>query len=201
MVAHFGWEERTGNGKYDHIAMKNLSGFKNSVASNKGYYIGRFEAGKEGSSLVVKRDVNVWNKVTQYDAVKFSRAMYNTNVESDLVNSYAWDTALVFIREFSGDDKYPIRTSSDSVNRTKFKTGHGFMETGDVKCNIFDMRLNYEEWTTEACWCCSSPSVYRGGANRMDNTLNYSAFSRSNYSSWQNSDWLSFRVVVYLPAS
>lgn len=194
---HFGWEERTGSGNYEHIAMKDLNEFKKSVSDNKGYYIGRYEAGKEGETLVVKRGVKVWNNVKQYESANLARGMYTTDVVSDLVNSYAWDTALVFIRELSGDANYPIRNSSSQ--NTKFETGHGFIKTGDVRCNIFDMLLNYKELTTEGCWCCSSPSVYRGGKSRMDDALHYSACARDNQNANAGYNDVTFRVVIYLP--
>ena len=44
----------------------------------------------------------IWNAVTQLEAATISRSMYNTTndkVTSDLVNSYAWDTAIVFIQK------------------------------------------------------------------------------------------------------
>ena len=44
----------------------------------------------------------VWNAVTQGEAATISRCMYNTTtdmVTSDLINSYAWDTAIVFIQK------------------------------------------------------------------------------------------------------
>ena len=73
--------------------------------------------------------------------------MYNKNsnigVESDLVNSYAYDTAIVFIQEM-GHTNY---ANKNSVNKEIKNTG----TIGDEVCNIHDMSSNIEEWTTEYC--------------------------------------------------
>ena len=90
---------------------------------NHGYYIGRYEAGVvdydssvstsnsnktnwtgytgDNIKLVCKKEQQVWNYVTQNKASELSRDMYGSEakVTSDLINSYAWDTAIVFIQE------------------------------------------------------------------------------------------------------
>ena len=91
---------------------------------NHGYYIGRYEAGVvdydssvstsnsnnktnwtrytgDNIKLVCKKEQQVWNNVTQNKASELSRDMYGSEakVTSDLINSYAWDTAIVFIQE------------------------------------------------------------------------------------------------------
>ena len=96
---------------YDNIPAKDIETFITSVNSNGGYYIGRYEArtkierkSKEDelAQVTVKQDDFVYNYVTQSQAANLSRNMYNnSNFESDLVNSYAWDTALVFIQKCS----------------------------------------------------------------------------------------------------
>ena len=65
----------------------------------------------------------------------------SVGVESDLTNSYAWDTAIVFIQEMKNSN-YANKTGG---NGTLKNTG----ETGDKICNIFDMAANLLEWTTE----------------------------------------------------
>ena len=63
---------------------------------------------------------------------------------SDLVNSYAWDTAIIFIQTYgTGED------ASDYASKNKSTS---FANTGinnDRYCNIFDMSGNAYEWTTE----------------------------------------------------
>ena len=89
--------------------------------------------------------------------------MYNNDsglgVESDLVNSYAYDTAIVFIQEM-GNENYANKTS---VNSSIANTG----TIGDKVCNIHDMASNCWEWSTEYSKNTVSSSAYpcvsRGG--------------------------------------
>ena len=140
---------------------KDLKGFVDSVRKNSGYYIARYEASYgSGSSVADYKPLSkiststtfstsivgsLWNNVTQIEAAKISRNMYNNDsnvgVESDLVNSYAWDTAIVFIQEM-GHNNYANKTS---INKSRSNTG----ATGDEVCNIFDLSSNCWEWTTE----------------------------------------------------
>ena len=161
---------------------KNLAGFVESVKRNYGYYIGRYEASYGSGSTVAdykplskvsisttfsKSKVgSLWNNVAQIEAAKISRNMYNNDssvgVESDLVNSYAWDTAIVFIQEM-GNSNY---ANKSSVNNTLMNTG----TTADKVCNICDMASNCNEWTTEYSTyrngSFAMPCVYRGGSKR-----------------------------------
>ena len=81
---------------------------------------------------------------------------------SDLVNSYAWDTAIVFIQTYS--------VKTDYARHNESKTTKAFTATGknnDKYCNIWDMSGNAYEWTTEySTYAITSdfrPCVYRGG--------------------------------------
>jgi hypothetical protein len=87
--------------------------------------------------------------------------MYSSNyVESDLINSYSWDTAIVFIQKYSGSTNY---ANKGSVNTSLLNTG----KSGDKVCNIYDMASNCHEWSTEHSTCTYSgsryPYVHRGG--------------------------------------
>lgn len=97
---------------------KDLKGFVYSVRQNGGYYIARFEAslGKDRkfnsrvSSVgqLGKDPVNIgdtWGNTTQVEAAIACQNLYNS-IESDLCNSYAWDTAVLYIQKFSGKTWY-----------------------------------------------------------------------------------------------
>ena len=90
---------------------------------------------------------------------------YNENefVTSELISSYAWDTALNFICQ-TNKDGYKLATTTDSTygnintgNRTQ--TGAYTVEVegegerkevvSDKYSNIFDLLGNCHEWTTE----------------------------------------------------
>ena len=140
---------------------KNLAAFVDSVKTNGGYYIGRYEASFASGTSVdnYKATTRVstansedsmsyssrilWNYITQLDASKVAINTYNgTSVESDLMNSYAWDTAIVYIQEATGLD-YANKTSANSGSLANTGT------TGDEVCKINDMASNLWEWTTE----------------------------------------------------
>ena len=63
---------------------------------------------------------------------------------SDLVNSYAWDTTIIFIQTYS--------TETDASSYASQNKSTSFANTGinnDKYCNIWDMSGNASEWTTE----------------------------------------------------
>ena len=192
---------------------KNLAGFVQSVADNGGYYIARYEASygsgsstsdwkplskvSTGTSSTPLTQGMLWNLVTQLDASKISQNMYandsSVGVESDLINSYAWDTAIVFIQSMKAENSnYANKTDG---NGTLKNTG----ETGDEVCNIFDVAANLTEWTTEYSTYTSSsnanPCTGRGGDYRGSGY--YAAF-RSNSSATYSNVNLGFRVVLYV---
>ena len=82
----------------------------------------------------------LWNYINQGDAAKVCRNMYTEDkygVISDLVNSYMWDTAVVYIQKM-GNTNY-ANANTDTTGNTMLKnTG----ATGDEKCHIFDMAGN-----------------------------------------------------------
>ena len=90
----------------------------------------------------------LWNNINQPDAAAASRKMYEreTTFTSDLVNSYAWDTAIVFIQTFGGEEyKTYSRQDGQSINPNLTNTG----VNEDNPLNINDMASNTYEWTTE----------------------------------------------------
>ncbi len=147
---------------------KNITNFKNSVTANGGYYIGRYEArtttprndiGNDLTQITEKGTDQVYNYVTQQQAAEQAQEMYTSNnFTSDLMNSYAWDTAILFIQKCTGNVKYSYQTC---LNESLSQTG----TENDKQCNIYDMASNVCEWTTETPGnnCGSSPCVYRGG--------------------------------------
>ena len=142
-----------------------IKSFIDSVKANGGYYIARYEAsyGTDGkaNSKISNSFINtsgtapttegtLWNNITQIDAATASRDLYTT-ATTDLVNSYAWDTAIVYIQNFSEDTDYSYQNSK---NTTLLNTG----VNKDEVCKINDMASNTYEWTTEY-------STYTDGSN------------------------------------
>ena len=178
------------NSDYKNAIAKDIEQFKTSVKNNHGYYIGRYEAGVvdynssvstsnsdykinwtgytgDNIKLVCKKEQQVWNYVTQNKASEVSRNMYGSEakVTSDLINSYAWDTAIVFVQKCgkeSNSSTYSRTWGHSSITEGMPQaTGTNILtETSkvDKQCNIFDMAGNCLEWTTETY---SSSNGYR----------------------------------------
>ena len=192
---------------YGNATAKNLEQFISKATTSGGYYIGRYEAGdanatdsartsstSDDNPLVCKSGVYPYNYVTQSQASSLSQGMYSSsNFESDLINSYAWDTAIVFIQTFSGDSDY---WEQNRLQSTLARCGEATDGTNrDVRCNIYDMAGNTYEWTTETGSYTNYPCVFRGGV--CDSSSYYTSYR--DYSSTTHSNVnSSFRPTLYL---
>ena len=95
---------------------------KTSVETNKGFYIGRYEAGDQESTnsnalrtsssstsntVTIRAGQAPYNYVTRTQAKSLAEAFSTkqgyTSVKSKLVSSYAWDTAIAFIQKTNRD--------------------------------------------------------------------------------------------------
>ena len=154
------------------------------------------------TQITEKQSDYVYNYVTQLQAAKLSREMYSkdndnnniTEFASDLINSYAWDTAILFLQEF-GEEGYSIRSSLNTSST-------GLAEKGtllDHPCNIYDMASNCVEWTTETC-VNGIPCISRGGTfvPHDPEGPSYSTSGRYNNGSMVYGDYFSFRPVLYV---
>ena len=191
--------------KWGNTIAKNITNFKNSVATNGGYYIGRYEArtatarnaaGNALTQITEKGTENVYNYVTQLQAAQLSQNMYNSDkFTSDLINSYAWDTAIVFIQNCGTNTKY---SRQNRLNTSLAQTGtNSLTDTSkiDVQCNIYDMASNIVEWTTETSGYSSYPCVSRGG---YYNDSDYCTSGRDYNNTSVSSSRVGFRPLLYL---
>ena len=157
---------------YGNTIAKNITNFKNSITTNGGYYIGRYEArtttprtakGDALTQITEKGTDSVYNYVEQKQAAEQAQNMYNSNkFTSDLMNSYAWDTATLFLQT-CGEEKYSIKTSVNKSLASKGTNSSDYTGTRDTVCNVYDMASNIREWTTETSDGSDGPCVGRGG--------------------------------------
>ena len=212
---------------YGNATAKDIEKFKTSANSNHGYYIGRYEAGVvdynssvstsnsnnetnwtgytgDNIKLVCKKEQQVWNYVTQNKASELSRDMYKSEakVTSDLINSYAWDTAIVFIQKCgteSNSSTYSYTAGLSLTSKSEPQTtGTNILNATkkvDKQCNIFDMAGNCFEWTTETRDDSDAPCYSRGGCYYYSNFC--PSFHNGHYTSGADSDY-SFRPLLYL---
>ena len=200
---------------------KNLKEFIEKTETNKGYYIARYEASYEsgynadGTDTTTKfgnakplskpstansrssmnyTEGTLWHYITQRQAALVSQNMYKNDsyVESDLVNSYAWDTAIVYIQAM-GNENYA--NANRGTNTSLKNTG----STGDERCKIFDMAANTNEWTTEYSTYTdssgASPCTRRGGC--YSSPYNYTSYRLGSRAAYSDYD-VSFRPLLYV---
>ena len=147
-----------------------------SVNDNKGFYIGRYEAGNDGSdNAISKKGVNVYNRIKWGNSMtdetggavekarNFDTQSGHTNVTSTLVYGVQWDAVMRWI---SKDDslKGYLTDSSDIGNyydndNTNNPAKTGSNDNYQMK-HIYDLAGNVSERTMEAY--STSSRVSRG---------------------------------------
>ncbi len=183
----------------------NLKEFIDSVKANGGYYIARYEAsygtdGKANSKIsnsysetTPTAEGTLWNNITQIDSATASRNLYTT-VSSDLINSYAWDTAIVYIQNFSGDVDYSYQDAK-SINSSLTNTG----VNRDEVCKINDMASNALEWTTEystiTIKSVAQPCSDRGGVYHSSSSC---TSTRDCVYATNSNGYRTFRSTLYM---
>ena len=186
-----------------------IKSFIDSVKENGGYYIARYEAsygtdGKANSKVsntytnsstepTTRKEGMLWNYINQIDAAIACYDIYTT-ATTDLINSYAWDTAIVYIQNFSKDTDYSYQ-DGQSIKSSLTNTG----VNKDEKCKINDMASNDLEWSTEYSSYVDnlnkSPCSGRGG--RYYNSDNYTSYRYYSYATSRYKS-LTFRSILYM---
>lgn len=151
---------------------------KTSVAKYGGYYIGRYEVGKNGDTAVVKYNQTPYAEITWNTAYGLAkRIITNSEATSYLCSSYAWDTAVNFIQNNSTAKNYATSIEGFNGNwnpqAVKDPSGNVIKPAGTSQqlntglttqfCNIFDIGGNEAEFTTELNPGTSETVVLRGG--------------------------------------
>ncbi len=185
-------QEHTTSG-YGNTIAKDIEGFIESVRKNGGYYIARFEASKnvETNKVESKYGKNVYNNTTQLNAASVCQNLY-AGIHSDLMNSYAWDTAILFIQKYSTDDDYSRQKRLQATLESTGKASNG--TDYDVRCNIYDMAGNCMEWTTETSDDSKYPCMGRGGSYYYSDDFTSDRIIGKTVSSY---DYISFRPILY----
>ena len=188
------------------------STIQNSVNTNGGFYVARFEAGNSSNTprsygdsvtdkAVSKKNNTVYNWVKRDQAKTLAESMYPG--KSKLISSYAWDALMNFV----ADDTHSISDSrswgnyTDSVEPANVDGFGSLQNTGYSEYwkakNIYDLAGNTWEWTTEVYSNEGDPCVRRDGCYRNNGFLNPSS-NRAFRSTSVNSNEGSFRVALYL---
>jgi len=156
--------------------------FLMSCLENGGFYISRFEIGKENNIPVSKANVEAWTEIDWNEAKSISEKMY-TNIHSKLINGYAMDTAIRFILD---------KVDRDNIEKTTGITGNQSYH------NIYDLVDDMMEWTSEMK---HGLNIMRGtvfGEEGDNEFLTYSYFvERFAMESSFQGDRLGFRTIIY----
>ncbi len=189
-----------------NMLAKNINKFITNSNNSGGYYIGRYEsrttklrsdASEELTEVSINPSNYVYNYITQSQASERSRNMYSENqyFESDLINSYAWDTALLFLQVFDNRNISLYTNYTEKFSRQS-KVSSTYSNVGtriDVNCNVYDMASNCSEWSTETSTSSTTYPCTRRGGNFYYNTTAWRGMKKNDAD-----DTTSFRVILYL---
>ena len=118
----------------------------------------------------------------------------NNYFESDLVNSFAWDTATLFLQEYDNRTGENLPKYSRQERRQSNYVNHGTSEIDRI-CNVYDMSSNYFEVTTEFCNNPDRPWAQRGGsAYSSGYNVSYRNAIFDDYASHEDT----FRPIIYI---
>ena len=198
---------------------------KQSVETNEGFYVARYEAGKEKingvDTVVSKKGANVWNYIAWGDsmtsigtdgAVAKAQGMYTNKEEyavtSTLIYGAQWDAIMAWIdpayKTTSCEADSFVRNSegkgnyNEDANTNDWKgdvATCGISDNYRVK-NIYDLAGNVTELTME--FYSADIRVYRGGYYNNEGS-NSPASVRINTNPDNGAyDGIGFRVALYL---
>ena len=186
---------------------------KASVAQYGGYYIGRYEVGKNSDTAVVKYNQTPYASITWSTAYGLAKKIItNSEVNSYLCSSYAWDTAVNFIQNNSTAKNYATSIEGFNGNwnpqAVKDPSGNVIKPAGTSQqlntglttqfCNIFDMGGNEAEFTTELNPGTSETVVLRGGSYSGNYNVGVPAGYRWDIVSGNANINYGFRATLFL---
>ena len=201
----------TDNGINEEISKEivaQINAEKESIKKYGGYYIGRYEVGKDNKTAVIKAEQEPYVNIKWSKAYELAKGIGGgEGATTYLCSSYSWDTAINFIQNTTGKNyatsiigfngnwkSQEVKDSSGKVIKPVNTAQR--LNTGltTALCNIYDMGGNVGEFTTELNPGTSETVVLRGGnynfnvpaGHRWDN---YSGGAFSNYG---------FRATLFL---
>ena len=177
---------------------------REAVTNKGGFYISRYEAGKETvnstNKLVSKSGATVWNNIAVEDdgetkgcktvAKKF---VNNNNVKSALCSGIQWDMTMAFVngKKDGVGNTIDVTINEDRGGSSPASSGQ---HPADRMCNIFDLEGNYLEYVAERnSYSDRNQFVYRGGSYYSSTSASYRLSSFGTAYSYY-----SFRFTLYV---
>ena len=180
----------TDNGINEEISKEivaQINAEKESIKKYGGYYIGRYEVGKDNKTAVIKAEQEPYVNIKWSKAYELAKGIGGgEGATTYLCSSYSWDTAINFIQNTTGKNyatsiigfngnwkSQEVKDSSGKVIKPVNTAQR--LNTGltTALCNIYDMGGNVGEFTTELNPGTSEPVVLRGGPYNTDNPAGY----------------------------
>ena len=170
----------TDNGINEEISKEivaQINAEKESIKKYGGYYIGRYEVGKDNKTAVIKAEQEPYVNIKWSKAYELAKGIGGgEGATTYLCSSYSWDTAINFIQNTTGKNyatsiigfngnwkSQEVKDSSGKVIKPVNTAQR--LNTGltTALCNIYDMGGNVGEFTTELNPGTSETVVLRGG--------------------------------------
>ena len=178
-------------------ATNNEKAERDAVSKYNGFYIARYEAGKDGSNVVSKQNAVVYTDATQTNFKSIGKTMYgdsSTYVKSAMCSGIQWDMVMKFVngKKDGNRNTYDVRTYN-LTRHTGDKTEAG-KNVADKVQNIYDLEGNCFEYVAEKN-NTSYPFVDRGG--RYD----YDSYGRASVRASSDDDAsnrATFRPALYV---
>ena len=180
----------TDNGINEEISKEivaQINAEKESIKKYGGYYIGRYEVGKDNKTAVIKAEQEPYVNIKWSKAYELAKGIGGgEGATTYLCSSYSWDTAINFIQNTTGKNyatsiigfngnwkSQEVKDSSGKVIKPVNTAQR--LNTGltTALCNIYDMGGNVGEFTTELNPGMSETVVLRGGNNAVNNPAGY----------------------------
>ena len=198
----------TDNGINEEISKEivaQINAEKESIKKYGGYYIGRYEVGKDNKTAVIKAEQEPYVNIKWSKAYELAKGIGGgEGATTYLCSSYSWDTAINFIQNTTGKNyatsiigfngnwkSQEVKDSSGKVIKPVNTAQR--LNTGltTALCNIYDMGGNVGEFTTELNPGTSETVVLRG---------NYGcpAGYRWDYGSGYAGSYYGFRATLFL---
>ena len=201
----------TDNGINEEISKEivaQINAEKESIKKYGGYYIGRYEVGKDNKTAVIKAEQEPYVNIKWSKAYELAKGIGGgEGATTYLCSSYSWDTAINFIQNTTGKNyatsiigfngnwkSQEVKDSSGKVIKPVNTAQR--LNTGltTALCNIYDMGGNVGEFTTELNPGTSETVVLRGGNSNNHSPAGY----RWDTNSGNASSDFGFRATLFL---
>ena len=201
----------TDNGINEEISKEivaQINAEKESIKKYGGYYIGRYEVGKDNKTAVIKAEQEPYVNIKWSKAYELAKGIGGgEGATTYLCSSYSWDTAINFIQNTTGKNyatsiigfngnwkSQEVKDSSGKVIKPVNTAQR--LNTGltTALCNIYDMGGNVGEFTTELNPGTSETVVMRGGNTSYHSPAGY----RWDTGSGAAVSYYGFRATLFL---